>query len=365
MEPGWTVRNKAHWPGSVQPSAVSGPAPPGGFATGWSPCSCRPWSSPATRSRPSRNRRPTASSFPWNPRCLAPVPILDTSSVTTLRSRRVGIDLARLATVQAALDRNAGTAASLTLNLFDDAVFPAVVERTAPTGSDGYVLSGRLEGPRARHADAGRQRRRGGRYGPHAVRHLSDTDPGRRHVRHPAGRPLDPASGGRAPATSVPAARRSRGFACERSRSPSRQAPTRAPTRCSPATTARSSTCSSSTRRRRSGRRAVRRPSKHCSISGSPRPTGPTRTVAPSTASAWWGRMRWRTWSPSICSSTSTVCREGRTETWTRSTPFATATGRTSSTWCSTASEPAASPTPSGSGLPPTASPSPTSTAAP
>ncbi len=64
----------------------------------------------------------------------------------TLRSRRVRIDRGQLAAAQADTLRGAAPAATLTLNLFDDAVFRAVVEQTAPTFSGGYALTGRLDG---------------------------------------------------------------------------------------------------------------------------------------------------------------------------------------------------------------------------
>ena len=70
----------------------------------------------------------------------------------TLRRRLVTIDLEQLvpATDSAARGAAAGTEIArrgmLTLNLFDDAVFTALVERTAPTFSGGQALSGRLAG---------------------------------------------------------------------------------------------------------------------------------------------------------------------------------------------------------------------------
>lgn len=75
----------------------------------------------------------------------------------TLRRRLVTIDLGQLAPATDAAARGAaarGAAAGieiapsgmLTLNLFEDAVFTGVVERTAPTFSGGQSLSGRLAG---------------------------------------------------------------------------------------------------------------------------------------------------------------------------------------------------------------------------
>ena len=70
----------------------------------------------------------------------------------TLRRRLVTIDLAQIAPVTDAATR--GTTAGievapigvLTLNLFEDAVFTGLVERTATTFSGGQSLSGRLAG---------------------------------------------------------------------------------------------------------------------------------------------------------------------------------------------------------------------------
>ena len=67
-----------------------------------------------------------------------------TSEPRTIRSRLVRIDLGMLDVARAAADGARGPAA-LTLNLFEDAVFRARVERSAATGS-GYALTGRLEG---------------------------------------------------------------------------------------------------------------------------------------------------------------------------------------------------------------------------
>lgn len=67
-----------------------------------------------------------------------------------LRSRNVSIDHAKLAGVRAALRDGVSSIrdeseVSLSLNLFDDATFRAVFERTDETSS-GYTLEGRLEG---------------------------------------------------------------------------------------------------------------------------------------------------------------------------------------------------------------------------
>ena len=58
------------------------------------------------------------------------------SDALSLRRRVVSIDFGQLGV----------SADELALNLFDDAVFTGVVERTAPTFSGGYVLSGQLDG---------------------------------------------------------------------------------------------------------------------------------------------------------------------------------------------------------------------------
>ena len=65
--------------------------------------------------------------------------------VTVLRSRVVRIDFAMLAAARRDVEPET-TSPTLTLNLFDDVVFSGIVERTSPTSSGGYVLSGRLEG---------------------------------------------------------------------------------------------------------------------------------------------------------------------------------------------------------------------------
>ncbi len=58
----------------------------------------------------------------------------------TLRSRSVRVDVAQLDGVRELVSR--GAPGSLTLNLFEDAVHSAVIERTAPAFSGGYTLSG-------------------------------------------------------------------------------------------------------------------------------------------------------------------------------------------------------------------------------
>ena len=63
----------------------------------------------------------------------------------TIRSRLVRIDFGQLDLARADAGRSAGDVEPLALNLFDDTVFAAHVEWTAPTPS-GYVLSGRLVG---------------------------------------------------------------------------------------------------------------------------------------------------------------------------------------------------------------------------
>ena len=67
------------------------------------------------------------------------------SGPRTLRSRLVRIELGQLDALRAtAAGRNAHAQATLTLNLFDDTVFRASVERSTATRS-GYVLTGRLD----------------------------------------------------------------------------------------------------------------------------------------------------------------------------------------------------------------------------
>ena len=58
------------------------------------------------------------------------------SDAMSLRRRLVSVDFRQLGEI----------AGELTLNLFADATFTGVVERTAPTFSGGYTLSGRLTG---------------------------------------------------------------------------------------------------------------------------------------------------------------------------------------------------------------------------
>ena len=66
----------------------------------------------------------------------------------TLRRRLVSIDFGQLtpAVDAATAGVAAGPSGVLSLNLFDDASFTGLVERTAPTFSGGYSLSGRLAG---------------------------------------------------------------------------------------------------------------------------------------------------------------------------------------------------------------------------
>ena len=76
-------------------------------------------------------------------------PGLQTSpDALTLRRRLVSIDFGQLtpAVDAATAGVAAGPSGVLRLNLFDDASFAALVERTAPTFSGGYSLSGRLAG---------------------------------------------------------------------------------------------------------------------------------------------------------------------------------------------------------------------------
>ena len=93
-------------------------------------------------------------------------PALASLDAATLRRRVVTMDLGRLQRARAAASvlprslvrtkavsppgggRDAAPAsdATLTLNLFRDVVFTGIVERTAPTFSGGYSISGRLVG---------------------------------------------------------------------------------------------------------------------------------------------------------------------------------------------------------------------------
>ena len=84
------------------------------------------------------------------------------TDATTLRRRVVTMDLGRLQRARAAAlsgspvrtkavskrsdGRDAAPNATLTLNLFEDVVLTGIVERTAPTFSGGYSISGRLVG---------------------------------------------------------------------------------------------------------------------------------------------------------------------------------------------------------------------------
>lgn len=81
---------------------------------------------------------------PAEPSAVRAVAIAPSDEIT-IRSRRVTIDFDMLAACKAAASRPAGTPEKLTLNLFDDAAFTAIVDRTAPTSS-GYSLSGTIEG---------------------------------------------------------------------------------------------------------------------------------------------------------------------------------------------------------------------------
>ncbi len=67
----------------------------------------------------------------------------------TLRRRLVAIDFGQLSPpvdAAAGVGGAAGPSGVLRLNLFDDATFTGLVERTAPTFSGGYSLSGQLAG---------------------------------------------------------------------------------------------------------------------------------------------------------------------------------------------------------------------------
>ena len=63
----------------------------------------------------------------------------------TIRRREVTIDFGMLELSKATLSQRTDTPSKLTLNLFDDTVLAAIVDRTVPT-STGYSLSGRIEG---------------------------------------------------------------------------------------------------------------------------------------------------------------------------------------------------------------------------
>ena len=79
-------------------------------------------------------------SSPAEPRSSSP-----NADRTTIRSRLVRIDFGQLRTARAAHERAAAPAASLTLNLFDDAVYSATIRGAAQTAS-GYALTGSLDG---------------------------------------------------------------------------------------------------------------------------------------------------------------------------------------------------------------------------
>ena len=64
----------------------------------------------------------------------------------TLRRRVVTIDFGMLTHAHESTARQASPPATLTLNLFDDVVFTGIVERTSPTFSGGYAVSGRIDG---------------------------------------------------------------------------------------------------------------------------------------------------------------------------------------------------------------------------
>ena len=63
----------------------------------------------------------------------------------TIRRREVTIDFGMLELSRAAVGQPSDTPSKLTLNLFDDTVLTAILDRTVPTSS-GYSLSGRIEG---------------------------------------------------------------------------------------------------------------------------------------------------------------------------------------------------------------------------
>ena len=74
----------------------------------------------------------------------------ETPGVPTIHSRLVRVALDQLAAARAAataVDVEGGSGAALALNLFDDVVLSAIVERATPTASGtGYALSGRIDG---------------------------------------------------------------------------------------------------------------------------------------------------------------------------------------------------------------------------
>ena len=63
----------------------------------------------------------------------------------TIRRREVTIDFGMLESSRTTASQPTDTPSKLTLNLFDDTVLTAIIDRTAPTSS-GYSLSGRIEG---------------------------------------------------------------------------------------------------------------------------------------------------------------------------------------------------------------------------
>ena len=69
-------------------------------------------------------------------------------SVRTLakRERLVAIDFAELERVRASVSQPAAAPAALTLNLFEDTAYEAIVERTEPTFSGGYSIAARIVG---------------------------------------------------------------------------------------------------------------------------------------------------------------------------------------------------------------------------
>ena len=63
----------------------------------------------------------------------------------TIRRREVGIDFGMLESSRARAGQQTDAPSKLTLNLFDDTVLTAIIDRVAPT-STGYSLSGHIEG---------------------------------------------------------------------------------------------------------------------------------------------------------------------------------------------------------------------------
>ena len=68
------------------------------------------------------------------------------SDSATLRQRLVSVDLGLIAPPLDGTDSASGPTSVLTLNLFEDVSFTARMERSAPTFSGGFALSGRLSG---------------------------------------------------------------------------------------------------------------------------------------------------------------------------------------------------------------------------